>query len=111
MGGYVFCLGNGPISWRSKKQSCVALSSAEAEYMALAAAAQEAVWIKELLVPLEVKMNDPFLINVDSQSAIDMTKNPKFHGRAKHIDIKYHFSREKVSEKVISLCYCQSSDN
>ena len=109
--GYVFCIGAGPISWRSKKQSCVALSSAEAEYMALASASQEALWIRELLTSLNVHVSAPTLINVDSQSAIDMTKNPKFHGRAKHIDIKYHFTREKVSEKLIALCYCPSSEN
>ena len=103
--GYVFTLAGSPISWRSNKQACVALSTAEAEYVALAAAAQEASWLRELLCnfsgPLEVST-----VYSDSKSAMAMTKNPQFHGRAKHIDIKYHYIREEVRKGNVQLNYC-----
>jgi hypothetical protein len=106
--GYVFILANGPISWRSKKQTCVALSTAEAEYVALAAATQEAVWLKALIAELRGKTSSITMYD-DNQAAISMSKNPQFHGRAKHIDIKYHFVRDQVERKVIILKYCESS--
>ena len=91
---YVFQISNAAISWRSKKQSCVALSTAEPEYMALASATHEAVWLQQLLTDLKSKPNCPLLIFEDNQAAICMAKNAQYHRRAKHIDIKYHFIRE-----------------
>ncbi len=87
--GYIFKLNGGAVSWRSKKQSCVALSAAEAEYVALSAAAQEAMWLKQLMSELTTSNDQPITIFEDNQSAIAMTHNPQFHGRAKHIGIKY----------------------
>ena len=78
----------GAVSWSSRKQSCVALSTAEAEYMALASATQEAVWLRRLTADLQVDSKSPLVIYEDNQSAIAMSKNPQFHGRAKHIAIK-----------------------
>ena len=66
------------ISWRSKKQSCVALSTAEAEYMALASAAQEAIWIQQVISDMTSEPTKPVHINEDNQSAISMTKNPQY---------------------------------
>ena len=77
-------IGGTAITWQCKKQSCVALSSAEAEYVALAAAAQEAVWLKQLNKDLTGK-GEPVMLYEDNQSAIPMAKNPQFHERAKHI--------------------------
>ena len=91
------------MTWRSKKQSCVALSTAEAEYMALSSAAQEAVWLRQLTAELKSPPETATTIFEDNQSAIDMTKNPQFHGRAKHIAIKYHFIREQVQNGTIKL--------
>ena len=106
--GYLFQVGGGAVSWRSKKQTCVALSTAEAEYIALAAAAQEALWLRQLTA--EFKMSDVPLeattIHEDNQSTISMAKNPQFHGRTKHIAIKYHFIRDLVSDGVVELKYC-----
>ena len=68
--GYVFQISNAAISWRSKKQSCVALSTAEAEYMALASATQEAIWLQQLLTDLKTKPDGPMLIFEDNQAAI-----------------------------------------
>ena len=98
------------VSWRSKKQTCVALSAAEAEYMALASAAQEAIWLRQLTTDLKCGPAGPLLIFEDNQAAICMAKNPQFHGRAKHVDIKYHFIREKVSSGVVELKYCCTED-
>ncbi len=78
--GYIFKLSGGAISWRSKKQSCVALSTAEAEYIALASAAQESVWLQELLTSLKETKIKPTTIYEDNQSAICLAKNPQYHG-------------------------------
>ncbi len=106
--GYVFLVSGGAISWKSQKQRCVALSTAEAEYIAMASAAQESVWLRQLIAELTNSSvtEAPTLIYEDNQSAIAMTKNPQFHGRAKHIDIKNHFIREQVAKGTITLVYC-----
>ena len=88
----------------------MALSTAEAEYMALASATQEAVWIRQLLTDLKSKPTGATLILEDNQAAICMAKNPQFHGRAKHIDIKFHFVREQVAKATIKLGYCRSDE-
>ena len=107
--GYIFNLCGGAVSWRSKKQ-CVALSTAEAEYMALASAAQEAVWLQHLPKELKETLEDPTKIYEDNQSTIYMTNNAQFHGQAKHIDIKYHYVQEQVLAKVIELKYWESEN-
>ena len=108
--GYVFMLGGAPVSWRSNKQSCVALSTAEAEYIALAGAAQEAVWLRDLLSEVDNNQHQPTVIFDDSQSAMAMTRNPQYHGRAKHIDIKFHYIREQVERCVVTLKYCPTEN-
>ena len=108
--GYVFRFGGAAITWRSKRQACVALSTAEAEYVALAGTVQESLWLQQLLSDLQGKPADPMVIFEDNQSAMSMSKNPKFHGRSKHIDIKYHFTREQVSNGKIVLKYCKTSE-
>ena len=108
--GYCFDIGGTLVSWRSKKQSSVALSTAEAEYMALSNTAQEAVWLRELYQDLTNRMDCPTVINEDNQAAIRISKNPQYHGRAKHISIKYHFVREQVNNNVIELKYCPTED-
>lgn len=108
--GYVFNICGSPVSWRSKKQTCVALSTAEAEYVALTSAAQEAVWLSSLLAEIERKEKEATIIYDDSQSALAMSKNPQFHGRAKHIDIKYHYVREQVDKGTVQLQYCPTEE-
>ena len=108
--GYVFQIGGTAVGWKSKKQSCIALSTAKAEYMALSSAAQEAVWMRELNSDLLNHLSEPTLIFEDNQSAICMAKNPQFHGRSKHINIKFHFIREQVNANKIQLKYCPSED-
>ena len=108
--GYLFKISGAPVSWRSKKQSCIALSTAEAEYMALSSAAQEATWLRQLTKDLHNEPTEPTVIKEDNQAAIRIAKNPESHGRTKHIDIKYHFLREKVMNDVIKLEYCPTND-
>ena len=111
--GYTFILSGAAISWKSRKQSCVALSTAEAEYMALASAAQEAIWMSRLICELMYGNRcdmAPVKIYEDNQSAICIAKNQQQHGRTKHIDIKYHFTREQIAMKNIEVAYCRSKD-
>ena len=109
--GYVLMLNSGCISWRSKKQRTVALSSTEAEYMALSEATQEAVWLKAFMNEIgEATGNDPLTVYEDNQGAIALAKNPEFHKRTKHIDIRYHFVREKVKDDQVALEYCPTQD-
>ncbi|KAF1332324.1 Integrase catalytic core protein, partial [Globisporangium splendens] len=109
--GYVFVLNDGCISWRSKKQRTVALSSTEAEYMALSEATQEAVWLKAFMRELGEDAGDGALtVFEDNQGAIALAKNPEFHKRTKHIDIRYHFVREKVEDGQVVLEYCSTQE-
>ena len=108
--GYIFMFNGGPVSWSSKKQKCVALSTAEAEYVALSAAVQECIWLRQLEAELSSTNDIPTLIFEDNQSTIGMAKNPQFHGRAKHIDIRHHFVREQLAHGTIQLKYCPTTE-
>ena len=108
--GYLFQIRGGAVSWRSKKQSSVALSIAEAEYIALASTAQEAVWLRQPTTELGSGSTEATTIYEDNQAAISMSKNPQYHGRAKHISIKYHFIREQVNDGTVTLKYCPTQD-
>jgi hypothetical protein len=107
---YLIRVGGALISWRSRKQSCVALSTAEAEYVALTFAAQEAIWVSRLISELLKTPPQPSIIYEDNQSAISMANNPQFHGRSKHIAIKYHFIREEIKKGTIEIKYCTTED-
>ncbi|RYR09971.1 hypothetical protein Ahy_B05g078415 isoform B [Arachis hypogaea] len=108
--GFVFHLGSGAISWSSKKQPVVALSTAEAEYIAAASCATQAVWLRRILEELNEKQSTPTTIFCDNKSAIALCKNPVFHGRSKHIDIRVHKIRELVNEKEVFIEYCPTED-
>ena len=89
--GYVFMLGSGAVSWSSKKQPIVTLSTTEAEFVAATACACQAIWLKKILEELHFKQEGAIAIYCDSSSAIKLSKNPVLHGRSKHIDVKFHF--------------------
>ena len=108
--GYVFMLSGAAISWKSKKQTVVALSTAEAEYMALTSTIQEAMWMRNLLTDLQEDISKPTTIFEDNQSAICMAKNRQCKGQSKHIDIKYHFVREKISEGRVEIEHCETAN-
>ena len=103
-------MAGGPISWLSKKRPIVALSTSEAEYIALSSASQEAVWLRQLLTTtLRVSSNKPVTIMEDNQGAIAMLKNAIAHSRTKHIDIRYHYIHEAIQEGLIKVHYCPTN--
>jgi len=108
--GFVFMLGGAAISWSSKKQTSVALSSTEAEYIAAAHATKEVVWLRRLLTELGLDLHSSTILHVDNQSAIAIARNPEFHDRTKHIEVRHHFLRHKVEDKEIHLEYTPTED-
>ena len=109
--GYLFLFGGSAVSWSSKLQKTVALSSCEAEYMALKEGIKEQIWLKSLYEQLDIPQQDgENMLFSDSQSAIELAKNPEHHARTKHIDIQYHFVRQNVQNETIKLSYISTSD-
>ena len=108
--GNVFLMAGGAISWMSKKQATVALSTSEAEYVALSSATQEAVWLRRLLTDLKATPRKPTVLMEDNQGAIAIARNPVSHARTKHIDIRYHYVCEALQEGTIDLCYCPTEE-
>ena len=95
--GYLFMLAGAPISWQSRSQTTVALSSMEAEYMAACAATQESLWLAMLLEQMGIEVSKPIVLKEDNQACIDFSKNPGNHKRSKYSDCRYHFVRERVA--------------
>ena len=91
--GFVFMLSGGAISWSTRLQPTVAMSSTEAEYMAACATVQEAVYLRTLLSSISVQVPGPTTIYEDNQGCIALDSNPVHHKRTKHIDVRYHFVR------------------
>jgi histone deacetylase 1/2 len=109
--GFVVFLAGGPVSWKSKLQYTVALSSCEAEYMALTETVKEVLWLLQHLKELGVKTNCPVSLFADNQAAIALAKNPVHHQRSKHIDIRHYFLRDVIKDKVIVLDYVHTDRN
>ncbi|KAL7125651.1 hypothetical protein ABFS83_14G131000 [Erythranthe nasuta] len=108
--GYVFILGSGAISWCSKRQPTVSLSTTEAEYRAAAMAAQESTWLIYLLNELHQPLDYMVSLLCDNQSAIRLAENPVFHARTKHVAVQYNFIREKVLQEEIKLEYIETKN-
>ena len=107
--GYAFLLCGGAISWQSKKQKTPALSTVEAEYMAAAAAAKEALWWRTQLQGLGYDTTSSTVLYSDSKGSIALAKNPEHHANTKHIDLRYHFIRHHVAERSIHLEYINTT--
>lgn len=107
--GFNFMLSGGAISWESKKQKTVALSSTEAEYMGISEACKEAIYLRNLQFEITGHMYAIVLYN-DNQSAQKLLANPVFHKRSKHIDVRYHFCRESVADKLVQTLYLPTAD-
>ena len=105
VGAYLVKIGDGVVSWKSKKQTCITLSSTEAEYMALCQASKESVWMADFLGSLGVSLQGLVVINADNQGSIALTRNLVFHDQLKHINIQYHFVRDLIRAGRISLNY------
>ncbi len=90
--GFVFMMGGGAISWSSKRQPTIALSTMEAEYMANTQATKETIWITKLMMDLGyMEEKKVMVIRCENQGAISLTENPTHHARTKHIDVQHHF--------------------
>ena len=100
-----------PVSWKSKKQTSVALSTCEDEYMSLSLACQEVKYLIKLLTDAVPQKILPALIKSDNQGAIALIKNPVKHSRSKHIDIRFHFICECYKENIVSVDYVSSAKN
>jgi hypothetical protein len=110
--GMVACMAGGLVSWSSKLQPIVSTSSMEAEYIAAYFAACLVVWVRALLGELDLlEVTTPTTVYIDNTSARSLANNPVFHARSKHIDVKFHWLREKVQDKSIVLVYCPTDDN
>jgi transposase InsO family protein len=108
--GYTFIIAAGAVTWSSKKQPTVALSTTEAEYMAITQAAKEAIWIGRLLSELGFSSEGEVIsIYGDNQGSISLSKNSVYHARTKHIDIQHHFIREKTESGEIKLIHCPTN--
>lgn len=108
--GYVFKVFGCSVSWASKKQSSVALSTTEAEYVALSLAASEACWLQYMLKDFKLGERVKVKLFEDNQSAIKVCKSPYYHNKLKHIDIRVHFIRNKIREGNIEVVYLSSRE-
>ncbi|KAL4575563.1 hypothetical protein LXL04_022410 [Taraxacum kok-saghyz] len=108
--GFFITLGGSPISWKSKKQVIVALSSAEVEYRSMRRVCTELTWLNRLLIELEVPNITPIPLKCDNMAATYIAKNPVFHERTKHIDLDCHFVREKLQDGLISISHIPTHD-
>ncbi|GJY43585.1 hypothetical protein Tco_0431798 [Tanacetum coccineum] len=106
-------LNGGAVTWKSSKQDTVADSTCESEYIAACEASKEAIWMKNFIGDLGVvpTVQDPIEIFCDNKSAVALTKEPKDHGKSKHIERKYHFVRSKVEEGHVIVKHIRSEDN
>ena len=104
--GFVFQIQSNTVSWCCKRQPTVSKSSTESEYIVLSGACQEAVWLRRLLADIGLEWKGPSTICEDNQGAIELAKNPRFHNRTKHIDVSFHYIREHVNIKTVSVKYC-----
>lgn len=108
--GYCVFVGNNLVSWRSKKQSVVARSTAEAEFRSMASGLCEMMWLRILLSELRLFDGESIYLYCDNQAAINMVHNPVHHDRTKHIEIDRHFIKEKLDECALKITYVKSSD-
>jgi transposase InsO family protein len=108
--GYAFLVDGGAISWQSRKQELVTLSTAEAEYVAATHAAKEAIWLRRLIFELFSIPPSPTTLFCDNQAAIKLAIDDNYHARTKHIDIRFHFIRQTITDGALTLIYCPTDD-
>ena len=109
--GYCWFFAGGPISWSAKKQVCIALSTTEAEYVAMTRALQEGIWLSSNFNQLSIEIPSPISIKSDNEGAIALADNGISHNRTKHIDIRYHFIRSHVDSKNFLLSHIPGIEN
>ena len=107
---YLMIFAGGPVSWQSKLHKCVALSFIEDEYIAATKASKELLWMQKFLQELGLNQKK-FALFCDSQSVIHLSKNTTFHSKSKHIEVRYHWLREALEMKLLSLENIHTNDN
>ncbi|CAJ2671557.1 unnamed protein product [Trifolium pratense] len=108
--GYMIKFAGGVVAWQSRLQKCVALSTTKAEFIVITEACKELLWLKKFLQELGF-VQDKYVLFVDSQSVIHLGKNPTFHNRSKHIDVRYHWIRDVLDAKLLELAKVHTDDN
>jgi phosphopantetheinyl transferase (holo-ACP synthase) len=109
--GFAYHFGEGAISWSSKKQQIIAQSTIEAEYIAQAHAAKEALWLRTFISEIREELARAIMIHSDNKGAIALAKDNKFHSRTKHIDVRYHFIHKAVEDEKVSVVYIPTDEN
>ena len=104
--GYTFLVNGGAVSWSSKRQPLVALSTTNAEYIAATHVMKEALWLRAFLGEVVRPLSTPTMLNCDNQATIALSKDGQFHARTRHIDLQFHFIHEAVADGTITLTYC-----
>jgi hypothetical protein len=108
--GFAIFVGPNLVSWSARKQTTVSRSSTEAEYKALANATSELIWVEALLRELGVKLKEKSCLWCDNLGAVYLSANPVFHARTKHIEIYFHFVRERVADNRLDIKFVSSKD-
>ena len=108
--GFVFLLNGGPVTWSSRRQPIVALSTMESEYIAASDSCREATWLRLLLSELGLHQREPTKLWCDNESAISLARNPESHKRSKHIDVRYHYIREQIAKSVMEISYVNTKN-
>ncbi len=108
--GYAFIINGGAVSWSTKKQEIVSLSTTESEYIAATYAAKEALWLRSLIFQIFSTSFPATTLFSNNQSAIVLTKEHQYHARTKHIDVRYHFIRWIIEEGKLQLIYCPTHE-
>ncbi|KAL1559311.1 putative RNA-directed DNA polymerase [Salvia divinorum] len=108
--GYFTFVGGNLVTWRSKKQKVVALSSAEAEFRGIKSGLTEVLWLKKLMTELDLKSTQPCRLLCDNKAAISISENPVQHDRTKHVEVDRHFIKDTIDAKIVELPYVKSED-
>ena len=109
--GYCWFFAGGLVSWSAKKQICIALSTTEAEYVAMTRAFQEGIWLRNNFQQLSINLPSSVSIQSDNEGAIALASNGISHNRTKHIDIRFHFIRSHIDSKNFTLSHIPGTDN